>query len=137
MVWKIAALCFCLSGSFAWAAEPPAKNLDWLVKHPAIQELHHRHNAERARVGLQPLTLDPQMCLAAQRHATWMAETGLQMHSGLPYHENLFLGANTASDAVNGWIWSPAHHGNMLGGTKAGYGYQRINGRPAWVGVFR
>ena len=125
----------CASGH---GDEPaPKKNLDWLVKHPVIVELHERHNAERMRVGLQPLSLDPEMCLAAQRHATWMSETGWFSHSGLPYRENIFMGVWSAADAVNGWIWSPAHHGNMLSGTKAGYGYQYINGRASWVGVFQ
>ena len=127
-----------LSLSTVQATEPKSSApKHWLVDHPVIQELHQRHNAERARVGLTALVLDKEMCLAAQRHAVWMAETGWFSHSGLPYRENIFMGVRQAEDAVNGWIWSPAHHGNMLSGQRAGYGYMHIQGRSTWVAVFQ
>ena len=65
--------------------EKHSQNLDWLVKHPTILKLLELHNRERARNGLPPSTLNAEMCLAAQKHAVWMAETGSFQHSALPY----------------------------------------------------
>jgi cysteine-rich secretory family protein len=117
--------------------ERHSQNLDWLVKHPTIQKLLELHNQERARNRLPPSTLDAKMCLAAQKHAVWMAETGWFQHSGLPYRENIFWGVRTPDDAINGWIWSPAHHGNMLTGSAVGFGYMIIDGRPYWCAVMQ
>ena len=110
---------------------------DWLIEHPTIQELFYLHNAERARYGLSELTLNAKMCLAAQEHAVWMAETGYYQHSNLPWREIIYYGPLTPHEAVAGWIASPAHHGNMLSGTGAGFGYMFKEGRTYWVGVFR
>ena len=114
-----------------------SQDLDWLVKHQTIQKLYELHNRERARVGLQPSALNPQMCLAAQKHAVWMAENSWFQHSGLPYLENIYWGVRTPEDAINGWIWSPPHHGNMLAGTDVGFGYMIINGQPYWCAVMQ
>ncbi len=110
---------------------------DWLIKHPTIVELLERHNQERARVGIGPLTLNTDMCLAAQRHADWMAKSGIYQHSSLPYREIIFQGPQSAAGAVAGWIASPAHHSIMLSGSEAGFGYMKVGGRTYWVGVFR
>lgn len=110
---------------------------EWLTEHPTIQRLLALHNAERARYGLPPLELNPQMCLAAQRHANWMARTGVFSHSNLPWMEIIANGANSARGAVQMWINSPAHHNLMLSGAEAGFGYMIRNGRTYWVGVFR
>ncbi|GDY07756.1 hypothetical protein LBMAG52_12420 [Planctomycetia bacterium] len=125
------------SAEMAAMVEKNSKNLDWLVQHPTIQKLLALHNQERARVGLSPSKLNPEMCLAAQRHAVWMAETGSMSHSGLPYRENIFMGVRTPEDAINGWIWSPAHHSNMLSGTEVGFGYMVLNGRYGWCSVMQ
>ena len=127
----------CLAGLCGLvAAAEPAPHA-WLTEHPVIQEMHQRHNAERARWGLYPLQLDPELCLQAQRHATYMADTGWYAHSGYG-PENIHTGPRSAADAVNAWIWSPAHHRNMLyGGSRAGYGYQYKNGHLMWVSQFR
>ncbi len=117
--------------------EKNSENLEWLVKHPTITRLLELNNQERARVGLQPAKLNAEMCLAAQKHAVWMAETGWFQHSGLPYMENIYMGVSTPEDATNGWIWSPAHHSNMLSGTEVGFGYMILNGRPCWCSVMR
>lgn len=131
MKYFIFAMCLCPIFCFA------GEKHEWLTEHPTILRLLELHNAERARVGLSPLVLNPEMCLAAQRHATYMADSGWFVHSGLPYRENIFMWVRTPEDAVNGWIWSPAHHANMLSGKEIGLGYQYRNGRPCWVGVFR
>lgn len=126
-------------GSVAAAGKTKSAESDhaWLTKHPVIQELLHLHNAERKRNGLPPLKLNPRMCLAAQKHAVWMAETGYYQHSSLPWAENIFYGPMSAREAVDGWIASPAHHANMLSGTEAGFGYMVIDGRTYWVSVFK
>ena len=117
--------------------EKHSQNLDWLVEHPTILRLLELHNQERARNGLPPSTLNAELCLAAQKHAVWMAETGFFQHSGLPYRENIYWGVSTPVDATNGWIWSPAHHSNMLSGTQVGFGYMILNGRPCWCAVMQ
>ena len=125
------------SAEMSERVEKHSQNLEWLVKHPTILRLLELHNQERARVGLSPSKLNPVMCLAAQKHAVWMAETGWMSHSGLPYRENIFMGVSTPEDATNGWIWSPAHHGNMLSGSEVGFGYMILNGRPCWCSVMQ
>ena len=118
--------------------EKHSKNLDWLVEHPTIQKLLELHNQERARNGLAPSTLNPEMCLAAQKHAVWMAETGWFQHSGLPYLEIIYHGLPTPELTVQGWIASPPHHSIIISGaTRVGFGYQLRGGYPYWVGVFR
>ncbi|MDZ4686894.1 MAG: CAP domain-containing protein [Planctomycetaceae bacterium] len=129
-------LCLALAPVFAGADETPSEH-DWLVKHPTIQQLVALTNAHRAKSGLQPLRLNPRMCLDAQRHATHMSNSGAMVHSGLPYRENIYMGPRSPQDAVNGWIYSPAHHANMLSGTECGFGYMHRGGSPAWVAVFR
>ena len=114
----------------------PADNHAWLTKHPTIQKLLRLHNEERARYGLSELTLNPNMCKAAQSHAVWMAKTGWYQHSNLPWPEIIHSGPRTAEATVLGWIYSPAHHGNMLSGSEAGFGYMVNNGQTYWVGVF-
>ena len=125
------------SAEMSERVEKHSQNLEWLVKHPTIQRLLELHNQERARVGLPPFKLNPEMSLAAQKHAVWMAETGWFSHSGLPYRENIYMGVNTPEDATNGWIWSPAHHANILSGTEVGFGYMILNGRPCWCAVMQ
>lgn len=116
--------------------EPKGEH-DWLIKHPVILKVLELQNAERARHGLPPHRLNPDMCLDAQRHAVWMAETGYYQHSGLPYMEIIFQGPRSPEAAVQGWIHSSAHHSLMLSGTECGIGYMKLNGRTYWVGVFR
>lgn len=118
-------------------SNPDAGEHDWLIKHETIQELVRLTNEERKRNGLSPVTLNTKMCLAAQEHAEWMADTGWYQHSRLPYMEIIFRGPRSAESAVNGWIYSPAHHGIMLSGSQCGFGYMKRNGATYWVGVFR
>ena len=57
------------SAEMSERVEKHSQNLEWLVKHPTILRLLELHNQERARVGLSPSKLNPEMCLAAQKHA--------------------------------------------------------------------
>lgn len=121
----------------------PAQNVrsagshDWITKHPTIERLASLTNSHRSRSGRAPVALNPELCVAAQRHATWMARTGIYRHSSLPYREIIFRGPTTADAAVRGWIYSPAHHGILLSGRECGFGYMKRNGVCYWVGVFR
>jgi len=119
------------------ATEMEAGPHDWLVKHETILRLVELTNQHRARMGIGPVTLDTQMCLDAQRHAKWMADTGAFQHSGLPYMEIIFHSVQSPEGAIQGWIASPPHHGIMISGTRVGFGYMTRNGYPYWVGVFR
>lgn len=145
-----AALFVLLAGTAAHAAPVETKDLEepaqtakaaephaWLTEHPTIQNLVALTNQERARYGLPPVAIDPQMCLAAQRHAAWMAQTGVYQHSSLGLPEIIFQGPRTTAAAIQGWINSPAHHSIMLSGGRVGFGYMVVNGRTYWVGLFR
>lgn len=110
---------------------------DWLIKHPTIQRLLDLHNQTRARAGLAPLALNADMCLAAQRHANWMASYGSFSHSGLPYRENIAYSQPSPEQAVQSWTYSPGHYANMCSGRECGFGYQVRGGVGYWVAVFR
>lgn len=133
----ILGFCLALAPVWALADEDPASEHDWLVKHPTIVDLVKLTNEHRAQMGRGPVTINAEMCLAAQRHANWMASYGAFQHSGLPYMEIIYAGPRAPRDAINGWINSPAHHGIMLSGSQVGFGYMVRNGQPYWVGVFR
>tara|TARA_R110002111_G_scaffold153375_1_gene220159 strand:- start:114158 stop:114592 length:435 start_codon:yes stop_codon:yes gene_type:complete len=138
--WRVVlASLFCLLLIQPVSSEEEKKGgeHDWLIKHPTIVKLLKLHNEERARNGLPSLSLNTRMCLKAQEHATWMAETGYYQHSSLPWPEIIFQGPTSAAAAVNGWIASPAHHSIMLTGSQAGFGYMVMNGQYYWVGVFQ
>jgi len=105
--------------------------------HPTIARLLTLHNQTRARVGLPPLSLNPQMCASAQQHANWMAASGAFAHSRLPYRENIAYGQASPEHAVQTWTYSPGHYQNMCSGREAGFGYQMRGGAGYWVAVFR
>lgn len=115
----------------------PAGPHDWLIEHPTILRLLKLHNQTRSRSGRQPLVLNTEMCLAAQRHANQMATSGRFAHSGLPYRENIAYRQRTADHAVRTWNASPGHFNNMLSGSHVGFGYAVRNGVGYWVAVFR
>ena len=117
--------------------EKKAGKNDWLIKHPTILKLLELNNQERARIGYPGCTLNAELCVAAQQHAEWMAETGYYMHSNLPWPEIIFSGPLTPEDATNGWIWSPAHYSIMVSGSEAGFGYAVRDGYTYWVGLFQ
>jgi uncharacterized protein YkwD len=143
MLGSVAVTCFALS----IALEPDAAiqmesdkqaAQAWLVQHPTLLRMMELQNQERARYGLHPLTINPGMCLKAQRHAHWMASTGWYQHSNLGWPEIIHAGPYSPEGAVSGWIYSPAHHSIMLsGGTQAGFGYSVRNGTPFWVTVIQ
>ncbi|OYW11514.1 MAG: hypothetical protein B7Z55_19210 [Planctomycetales bacterium 12-60-4] len=117
---------------------PPCPRRRWKVcVFGSLVSVWRWHRQHRARMGRPPVRINSDMCLAAQRHATNMADTGWYRHSGLPWPEIIYAGPRSEQDAVNGWINSPAHHGIMLSGSEVGFGYMVRNGQPYWVGLFR
>ncbi|MBM80601.1 MAG: hypothetical protein CMJ78_08420 [Planctomycetaceae bacterium] len=124
--------------SISFADVPPAlPQLKSKPIDPVIKQLMKLQNAERARYGIAPVKMHPKMNVQAQKHAEWMADTGWYQHSALPWMEIIYYGPRRAEDAINGWIWSRAHHGIMLSGRQAGYGYVVDERGAYWVVVVK
>ena len=107
-----------------------------------INQVVELTNAEREKVGLQPLQLNAQLVEAAQYHSNDMAEndffnhTGVDgstltsrlINSGYQYSsagENIAAGQQTAAEVVTGWMSSAGHRFNLLDPdfTEIGIGY--------------
>lgn len=88
-------------------------------------------NAERARFGLAPLTMDSQLSQAAQNHSVDMALNDFFGHIGsngstltnrllaLGYQfqtaaDNVAAGYMSPGEVVQGWMESPSHRANIL-----------------------
>ena len=88
-------------------------------------------NAERAKAGCSPLTLNPVLTRAAQAHSADMAAHGTMSHTGSDgsspgdrltragylwsaYGENVAYGYATAEQVMAGWMASPGHRANIL-----------------------
>ncbi|MEV5872957.1 CAP domain-containing protein [Streptomyces sp. NPDC052101] len=88
-------------------------------------------NAERAKVGCHPLTLNPTLTKAAQAHSADMAAHRNMSHTGSDgsspgdritragyswseYGENVAYGYATADEVMAGWMSSPGHRANIL-----------------------
>ena len=113
-------------------------------------------NAERIRVGVDSLILEPSLCEVAHVKAQDMVDNDYFDHEsqywGMPeemmrvfgisfsrHGENIALGYNAPSEVVNQWISSPSHNSVMTssGFTKTGVGCAtNNNGRIYWVQVF-
>ena len=116
------------------------------VQSPLEQQVFDLVNAERAKAGVPPLNLNPQLVAAAQIHARDMAALGSLDHNllgvaqptlisraqfvGYRYGwlgENIASGFSDASSLVNAWMNSPEHRVNILFAslTEAGVGVGR------------
>jgi uncharacterized protein YkwD len=105
--------------------------------------IHDLVNAERAKIGLQPLTIDQRLVQGAQRKADELDETEVFSHknaegvSGFTYsgelapeckkpksYENLLYNHSTENLGVQWWMGSKAHREAMLSPdiTIVGYG---------------
>ncbi|MFF9020350.1 CAP domain-containing protein [Streptomyces eurythermus] len=88
-------------------------------------------NAERNKVGCQPLILNPALTKAAQDHSADMAAHQNMSHTGSDgsdpglritragyawssYGENVAYGYTTAEQVMTGWMASPGHRANIL-----------------------
>ena len=119
-------------------------------------------NAERAKAGLESLTLNNQLIQAAQGHSDSMAVDDFFSHTGADGSsvgdrvrdtgykfatagENIAAGQRTAADVVEGWMNSPGHRANILNAnyTEIGVGYEllendtgSVNYNRYWTQVF-
>ncbi|MEM7759978.1 MAG: CAP domain-containing protein [Cyanobacteria bacterium P01_A01_bin.40] len=127
-----------------------------------INQVLELTNAERAKAGLNPLTLNNQLAQAAQGHSDRMAEDDFFSHTGADgssvsdrvqdtgYQysragENIAAGQRTAEQVVQDWMNSPGHRANILNPefTEIGIGYEllendtgSVNYNHYWTQVF-
>jgi uncharacterized protein YkwD len=127
-----------------------------------INQVLELTNAERAKAGLKPLTLNNQLAQAAQGHSDSMAADDFFSHTGADgsdvsdrvqdtgYQyshagENIAAGQKTAAEVVQGWMDSPGHRANILNAdyTEIGIGYEllendtgSVNYHHYWTQVF-
>lgn len=100
-----------------------------------------RVNAERTRVGCDPVRLDDRLTDAAERHSRDMAEEDFVEHEGSdgstfvqriraegypsPRSENIAAGQETADAVMRAWLDSPGHRRNILDCTAQDMGLAR------------
>ena len=121
-----------------------------------LGEVVERTNAERARHGLPPLTIDARLATAAQVHSTDMVRRGFFAHespdgrqvwdravaAGYAYRkvaENIAAGQRTADEVVRGWMDSAGHRANILDRDLTQIGVGRAEGGSYgvyWTQVF-
>lgn len=110
-------------------------------------------NAERAKAGLSPITLDTTLSKAAQIRAketvnyfshtrpngstfsSAITEQGISFRGA---GENIAYGQKTPQEVMNGWMNSAGHRANILNAnfTKIGVGYYQQNGVNYWTQLF-
>lgn len=114
-------------------------------------------NAERQKAGLRPLTLNPNLLLAAQDYAAVMAASSCLRHECGPVPrfsdrataagytgwfalaENVAAGYRVPEEVVAGWMSSPGHRANILNDRVKDLGVGRATGGSMsmyWVQVF-
>ncbi|MDN5929997.1 MAG: CAP domain-containing protein [Pseudonocardia sp.] len=113
-------------------------------------------NAERARHGLGPLTVDTRLAAAAQAHTEDMVRRAFFAHenpdgkqvwdralaAGYAYRkvaENIAAGQRTPAEVVRGWMDSPGHRANIVDGALTQIGVGRAVGGEYgvhWTQVF-
>ena len=97
------------------------------------QEVIDLTNAERARAGLQPFAMNPQLMSAARSHAMNMAAQGQFSHTlsgksflnramdagygGAVQSENIAWNQSTPNEALGSWLMSNGHRANIFGGS--------------------
>lgn len=107
------------------------------------------HNEERASAGCDPLKIDADLCVYAQKHAEKMNEKGHLVHSSMSdlavvagngnVGENIAWGQDSTEEVCSSWMKSPGHRRNMLNKRfkRVGFGMkQDERGRKYWCVVF-
>jgi uncharacterized protein YkwD len=115
-----------------------------------MSALLEAHNAERAKVGLKPLTLNIILGTVSATWATWMARNENMNHdaggytfvgriqsSGYKYSgagENIAEGQPDVTTVMTAWMNSPGHRANILGDfTEIGFAMvPDVKGIPYW-----
>lgn len=112
-------------------------------------------NAERAKSGCGPLTLNSKLGSAAQGHSEDMAERDFFDHTNpdgkdpgdrvtaagykwTTYGENIAAGQRTPASVMDSWMNSSGHRANILNCSfkEIGIGYQQGSGGPWWTQNF-
>ena len=113
-------------------------------------------NAERAKVGLAPLSYDGALDRAAEKHTAHMAAIGRMGHDDIgdgtaeqrireeggirfAWGENVASALRSPEDVVRAWMNSPSHRANILSSSfrQLGVAYATSsNGTPYWTQVF-
>ncbi len=111
----------------------------------SIVDLVNLTNSKRAEAGLQPLSLDAELSLAASKKAEHMFTNNYWAHTApdgtTPWYfirnagyeylyagENLARGFTTASEAVDAWMASPGHRSNILSPNYNDVGFAVLTG---------
>ena len=103
-------------------------------------EIVAQTNAQRARYGLRPLSIDTSLMSSARRHCQWMASANSLQHTNAAVAENIAMGQSSASEAMNSWMNSSGHRANILGGGYSTIGvaaYTSSSGQIFWCQQFR
>lgn len=97
-------------------------------------------NAQRARYGLAPLSICPNLMGSARQHCQWMASANSLQHTHAAVAENIAMGQSSASEAMNSWMNSSGHRANILGGGYSTIGvaaFTSSSGQIFWCQQFR
>lgn len=139
-------------------ADAPETNLPEVelpeIEHAFIQEVVDLVNAERAKEGLSPLTLDTKVSAAAQVRAKECEQSfshtrpnGSSFATALKEQnvsyrnagENIAWGQRSPEAVMNAWMNSSGHRANIMNAnfTTIGVGYyQNANGTNYWCQLF-
>ncbi|WP_312888671.1 CAP domain-containing protein [Nonomuraea rhodomycinica] len=111
-------------------------------------------NKARTGNGCRPLTHDPKLHLAAERHSAAMAAQGFFDHTApdgsdpgdriraagftpvRAWGENIAMGQRTAAQVVQGWLDSPGHRANIMNCTFTHIGVGHAAKGPYWTQDF-
>lgn len=113
-----------LGASLAVSLTPPASNAlpaQPPQLHPIEARIIERTNAQRARHGLPPLSVDNRLLGSARRHAAWMTNSRSMTHTTQAVGENIAMGQHSSGEVLTAWMNSPGHRANILNP-----GYRRI-----------
>jgi uncharacterized protein YkwD len=103
-------------------------------------EIVAQTNAQRARYGLPPLSIDTGLMSTARRHCKWMASANSLQHTNAAVAENIAMGQSSATEALNSWMNSSGHRANILGGGYSTIGvaaFTSSSGQVFWCQQFR
>lgn len=103
-------------------------------------EIVSQTNAQRARYGLPPLSICPNLMNSARQHCSWMARANSMTHTSAAVAENIAAGQHSPSDAMNSWMNSSGHRANILGRGYSTIGVAAVtgsNGQTYWCQQFR
>ena len=112
-------------------------------------------NAERAKAGCKPLTVDPPLAAAARKHSADMAARDYFSHTtpdGVTFSqridaegyrwsfvgENIAAGQRNATEVMKAWMNSPGHRANILNCQfrNIGIGVVQNGKSPVWTQDF-